>query len=668
MPGTARVPRARRRREAPKTAELVPPRDLRRTVDEIIFRYDHHTSLIGAGKPPPTLQIPPNCRPSVMRRPHGYEDAALFVEQRDGLSFWGVWFIAAAAMRFKRPIRRQRRQRKEAEAKQQVAQLHALATSTARPEDFGIFAQRVTAGRDYLARSVRASAAALLCERTRPGRDQATRDARDQVPCVPLQLTDVDPPPTSPRAGTARRPAPPLPKRHAVGGVPPPQVILDRLQRLTTPRPSGSKTAPVVPGAGSLARSWRRPPTVATLGDFMYGGGGVEASSGSLTGSPNEASVRSRPRPAPIATPQSSLGLPSSPRRASSGSSTGSISGPFAARDEDVSWLQSEFSSPAPIGFATPRIVFNAGMAGIATATPDLEMAEDDALDASLPAPSVVDQGRLLDGGNTAAKATPTPRAVNRRQAFLPRHEQPIFSDHEFSDIPLPRPVVHPFASYPPPDRTRQLAHHRLHVAARLAAADGPTRTPTQPVMAAAAKASFDRFRAELHRQQCEFHRDELARLQVASERRSQALALKRDFLQFHCEHSEVTSAQDLGVELKRFVRDARMQAAHGKELENRVAWFYDFYQRITDVCAAPNVYTVLQTLQAHFETLEDEPLQPSRFKAIVDSITDDDLMTREVQFVLRHAAKAFGINYVTFREVLEKRHVQFVLQGSIGE
>jgi hypothetical protein len=253
----------------------------------------------------------------------------------------------------------------------------------------------------------------------------------------------------------------------------------------------------------------------------------------------------------------------------------------------------------------------------------------------------------------TAATATgsgeASPTATARRAAFVPQQELALFTDRDFTGIPLPTAVAHPQLAYPPPD-----------VSAEPALRAKPSET-------ADARAQFEKFRTGLKTAQRRFHSDELERLKVAKARREAALPLKRRFLAFHCEHSEVSSAQDLSIQLRTFIRDSRVGWAHKTEIENRIGWFYDFYQRVTDTCASERVHQVLSALQPHFESLEEELLVPSRFAVLVSGMSDDDLMTQDVQFVLRHAAAAFGVNYVTFREMLEKRNVVYLLRGSVA-
>lgn len=267
------------------------------------------------------------------------------------------------------------------------------------------------------------------------------------------------------------------------------------------------------------------------------------------------------------------------------------------------------------------------------------------------------------DGAGSPRDPPPTQRVAprpSRRSAFRPKMEAVNFSNREFSEIPIPKPTQHPSVAYPPPNRSDV-------VSAVKAGVIRPTN-PKRVVSADEVRSSFDRFRARLLLSRREYHSDEVARLRMAEERRQQALPLKREFLLYECEHDAEASAPEVQMKLRKFVRDARLQAAYGVDLDQRTQWFFGFYQRVTDTCASERVYETLQRLQPHFESLEIDLLTPLHFKTIVDSTNEKDLMTQEVQFVLRHVAKAFKVPYVRFRELLELRHIHFVLPGSVGD
>uniref|UniRef100_A0A7S1PV08 Uncharacterized protein n=1 Tax=Neobodo designis TaxID=312471 RepID=A0A7S1PV08_NEODS len=602
--------RRTRRRKAPPPGDPARQRDIRNVVDDILFRFSDGGSL-AAERAPPALVVPPGCHPSTVGRPHGVDAVADTGAIQEGLSFWGVWFIVAAVTRFKRPLRRRQRHEKEAQSKKQEMHMRDLAAKGVKAEDFGIFSHRTTAGRDMLTAAVRASAAALQCERTRLARDRTRRTAE-------LPQTDqlLPRPPTRDRQGpeSARRP-----RQVPSSAVP----IAPRTQSGSR-QPRSDKPSP----AASLANAWRRPNRV--LGDFLINGSPRDQAAASST------PVRAR-RDTVATAARSSM---------KRGDDTDSFAGTTSGRAFG-------FRLPAPMdltGCPSESPTTSVGEQSVAFGAHAQSYAPVGAEDRS----QFVFDLEEHDGDAPSVPATQPddaelPTGKTRRAAFVPRQELTLFTDKDFTDIPLPTAVAHPQIAYPPPDAVGDAAPRVRH---------GPGGDPRQ---------QFERFRTGLRNAQRRFHADELERLKTAAERRESALPLKRQFLTFHCEHSEVSSAQDLSFELRKFIRDSRVEWAHGTEIRNRVGWFYDFYQRVTDTCASERVAMVLGALKPHFESLEEELLVPPRFAALVANLSDDDLMTQDVQFVLRHAAAAFGVNYVTFREMLEQRHIVYLLKGSVA-
>ena len=122
------------------------------------------------------------------------------------------------------------------------------------------------------------------------------------------------------------------------------------------------------------------------------------------------------------------------------------------------------------------------------------------------------------------------------------------------------------------------------------------------------------------------------------------------------------TSVKELFHSVQRFVDDQRMLEALTDLSEGREKWFFEFYTRVTDFTHSEIVGQVLEKVQRDFLDSVNDRLTPGCYKDIFDAVSDDDLLEEDAQFVLFHAAVAYGVSIVDFRELLELRHVHYRL------
>lgn len=79
------------------------------TANYLLYRAEQHSSVLAKVCRPRLLSIPSGCEPVCLRRPACVEGTNTENESQP-LTFWGVWFVVAGAMRFKRPLFRKRAQ------------------------------------------------------------------------------------------------------------------------------------------------------------------------------------------------------------------------------------------------------------------------------------------------------------------------------------------------------------------------------------------------------------------------------------------------------------------------------------------------------------------------------------------------------------------------------
>lgn len=564
------------------------------------------------------------------------------------LTFWGVWFICYAATLFKRPLRRRSNLLREvSEAKQRQSVNLREEQLQLGPQRLGEGARAKARSRAFLYSRLRESTNMLLQERTRLLRKQ---QASQPQSVVPPAVEPINPIRLLVAPSTARPKPPTAP------------TILSR--------PATQESSIF----GSLAKATLRQHRMkANLGQYLQG---QISSSQSATAEPEKNS------PAP---------QPESSETASPGSTT----------DEEPKSPSSDGFDAAFVNFESlPTHWLEAGASHLPDADDGEAKARESISDDELP-------------------ATSQQRFTRRRAACRPAAELALFTETDFRNASeLPVIVGHPYASYPPSFRPappverkwkakidalakeRQQQVSELSVssdhggggaveqggidaetlAARwkaqrlrtqclaIATGSNPTQSlESLPILHGQRRVVHDEFRHALRASSETFHADERARLKVADDRRQRTLDIKRRWLSHQLSSTEITSSTSLSLELRKFIREVRLDEACEKQRHAREEWFFAFYQNVTDVCASERVANLLEELKPNFLTMEEDRLTPQRFKELLDSKDDEELMTQEVQFVLRHVAKAFKVPYVRFREALEQRHIHYALWGNFG-
>jgi hypothetical protein len=164
------------------------------------------------------------------------------------------------------------------------------------------------------------------------------------------------------------------------------------------------------------------------------------------------------------------------------------------------------------------------------------------------------------------------------------------------------------------------------------------------------------------------FHEDMCHRLQHAEQWRQRDFDLKKQFLQYYShkqpagEHGTVHQlVRDMGqyVDAKR-TQDARMER-HAL----RVAWFHNFYEAIVERASWDELEPLLMAMEEQVMNAFSQ-LEVDDFRRLFEEAQRREILRLpSVQFFLCHVAAAYQVPYITFRELLELSHTPYILQGN---
>jgi hypothetical protein len=161
------------------------------------------------------------------------------------------------------------------------------------------------------------------------------------------------------------------------------------------------------------------------------------------------------------------------------------------------------------------------------------------------------------------------------------------------------------------------------------------------------------------------FHQSALQRLHNADEFRRRDYDVKRQYLHYYLH--EADSAQTVGgvvEQMSAFIETRRQQIARIDKQNERMCWFYRFFEALHEKIHTEEISTVIELMEAQCKDIYSD-LDAEQFRELFEATTPEQLLLPSAQFFLCHAAVAYGVPYLDFREMLELRHVPYVLQGN---
>ena len=638
-------------------------------VERILFRHEHR--YLHHPRPAKNRITLPADAPQIPPRPDCVEGIRWDALEEEPLSFWGVWFIVAAAMRFKRPIRRRKAIQKYADREKLVANLKAAAQSL----------QRISFDRDprYMARkslqnTIKQSSIALQQQRSAQDRQSRNRESKPQVPrlsilhksekeTVPL-LEGASPPGSARKVQQPQKPSSARniasARRIVRGDVPSSARSLARA--VMKDHPSARKLAHYLdmdmPSTAGPNETAPKQPHLLVAPEIA-----TEAPSPNSASSRAVAALEATQRP--TSNSDSSGASGSSESRGGLGKflfkGEGGLSREGWSRSlaPDLSLVDGSRSLPVPL-LDTASLQASAGSTG-SRQTPKLRGSPQSSSPAFSPTSPAFAGTPSLGASNADASTAediveiaepPTEVIVEKRRRGVVEPvvqsgatvERQDVHDHELMDDAVPEYTSLPTASYPPRDADPEEDEQKLR------------RTDFK---------TYEEFMWANRVRRNRFHEEECKRLALAEERRQRMLPLKRWFAHRQLENAETLSSKQFSRRLQTFVEDQRMIEAFADLNQKREEWFYEFYQRVTDVRHTEVVAKILEIIRGHFLDSEEEHLNRDTYKELFNLVPDEELVTDDAQFVLFHAAPAYHVTSVDFRELLEMRHVQYRL--SVG-
>eukprot|EP01065_Artemidia_motanka_P025046 TRINITY_DN29947_c0_g1_i2.p3 TRINITY_DN29947_c0_g1~~TRINITY_DN29947_c0_g1_i2.p3 ORF type:complete len:366 (+),score=109.24 TRINITY_DN29947_c0_g1_i2:1511-2608(+) len=224
--------------------------------------------------------------------------------------------------------------------------------------------------------------------------------------------------------------------------------------------------------------------------------------------------------------------------------------------------------------------------------------------------------------------------------------------NHEFEDRPLKQQAEQELSSYrctrgprPPPPR---LELRRV--------IDAFKRSKSKRVSPRSARRSckqtFDAFKEHCTMRELGFSRSAAEELKRVTENSAGMFDIKREVILNSPVHRLLDTSRAQAVQS--VSQCLRKEARAANELQ-KAKWFNDFKQRVLQLSGADDARATLDKIGRLFA---GNHLSSRNFDALVEKHTAEELYSDNVQFVLRHAAPAFGVTEAAFKATLQRRHV----------
>lgn len=162
------------------------------------------------------------------------------------------------------------------------------------------------------------------------------------------------------------------------------------------------------------------------------------------------------------------------------------------------------------------------------------------------------------------------------------------------------------------------------------------------------------------------FFEHTLRKLKEVDGLRRSALELKRQYLEYHLHATQddpLLSCRDMMKGLKAYIQANHRQIMVNGDHEHRTGWFYRFYEGMIARCEYSDIESLLTLMEKQLFD-PDCRLGQHAYSQLIAEATQAMLLSPSVQFFLCRAAVAYGVPYLSFREVLELNHVPYLLLG----
>lgn len=164
------------------------------------------------------------------------------------------------------------------------------------------------------------------------------------------------------------------------------------------------------------------------------------------------------------------------------------------------------------------------------------------------------------------------------------------------------------------------------------------------------------------------FHEDMCHRLQHAEQWRQRDYDLKRQFLQFYSHKQppgEHGTVHQLVRDMGQYVDAKRKQDARMERHALRMDWFHTFYEAMVERASWDELEPLLLAMEEQVMNAFSQ-LELEDFRKLFDMAQRLEILRLpSVQFFLCHVAAAYQVPYITYRELLELSHTPYVLQGN---
>eukprot|EP00756_Hemistasia_phaeocysticola_P010667 Hpha_TRINITY_DN15035_c4_g14::TRINITY_DN15035_c4_g14_i2::g.123165::m.123165 len=227
---------------------------------------------------------------------------------------------------------------------------------------------------------------------------------------------------------------------------------------------------------------------------------------------------------------------------------------------------------------------------------------------------------------------------------------------HAFGDRPLLREAEHQLGTYrkardgpavPPKVELRRV--NRSHRRSKSKKVDPNSGRRS-------CKDSYDHFKIHLGTRDTSFHTSVDKEIERVASNSVAMMPTRREvYLQAPPSQAPAVNRRQANVAVAH-----RLHAEARAVNENQTAtWFRDFSDRILALSRAPDTIEVLRLVGELFAT---DRLSAKHFEQLVDSLGHEVLFSDNVQFVLQHAAIAFGVPVSRFKEMLRRRYIHYRL------
>lgn len=576
----------------------------------------------------------------------------------DVISFWGIWFVLAAVVRFQRPLRRKRVMDVQVRA---ARQKESLKLELEQLKNAGLAHDTKRTARRQLQDVVHQSEATAMKQRGAGGGGGGASSARASLASSPLSSL----PPSRPRTQQRSVPlhhllypkvSPPtsasVPQRSSGGGgaqlssprTSSPRLTFEDKMAQRSLRAAASSIAKGSSASGSLAKTLTQHTHSANPVDLMKfmasaGQGPSTQASSAESVPPNHRMPPMAPHaPNPSALDVEDLGTTDVLNRSVCDSATQSLPRPIP-----VGPLSASVSAAA-----SPESTLRLGSAS--SSSPFSRRGPWTRQTDSTPAQStfvhVLDETHAAEMRESIVTRFSEQQRRNASAGLSqPQHLISLDESH-FPYVPLPKLHAASSRAYPPPSPRPPSHRSQRH------------RGSSSDV-----ERNFMR-RVETNT----FHEDVCHRLKHAELWRQRDYELKKQFLQYHAHNQppgEHGTVHQLVRDMGQYVDAKRKQDARMERHALRVAWFHNFYESMVERVAWDELESLFLVMEEQIMNAFSQ-LETDDFRKLFETANRLEILRLpSVQFFLCHVAAAYQVPYITFRELLELSHTPYVLHGN---